>query len=92
MELTLLSPGIDRLRELAEHWSDELEGTLRKRGIESVEELVRETPPRLRSDVPGEINVHRLASMPFFGDTKAAQRQQRRCSCGVGRQIRRQPQ
>lgn len=71
MRLTLLSPELEQLRVLADHWTDELEAVLRKRRRRSVEELVEETPSRLQPDVLGGPDIRRLAAKPFVGDDKA---------------------
>jgi beta-lactamase superfamily II metal-dependent hydrolase len=71
MLLTILSPGTEQLRALADHWTDELEDVLRNRHLETVDELVARTPPRLQPDVLGDINVEQLAETPFVGDDKA---------------------
>lgn len=68
MEITLLSPGHEQLRELASHWATELDDILKGA---SLEKLLEETPAALQPDLLGMPSVYDLANKSFEPDDTA---------------------
>lgn len=68
MNITVLSPGRQQLRELHTHWTAKLDDILKGR---SLEEMLEETPPVLQPDLLGALNVRSLAGRDFKSDDAA---------------------
>ena len=70
MTLTLLSPTREKLRKLAVAWDDELEKLMRRKGVDSEEEVVEQNSRTLAPDRLGsDPKVAELVTRPFKSDT-----------------------